>query len=71
MTAAVDLAAVRRAALCAFIPPPKLALSGWIERNINLPADVSALPGSVRLWPYPTRHCRRDQRPGDRANHGR
>jgi len=26
-------------------------LSEWIEANIRLPTDVSALPGPVRLWP--------------------
>jgi hypothetical protein len=24
----------------------------WIENNIVLPQDASALPGRVRLWPY-------------------
>jgi phage terminase large subunit GpA-like protein len=33
-------------------PPPRLRLSDWIERELRLPADVSALPGPVRLWPY-------------------
>ena len=42
------LAAVRRAALRSLIPPPRLALSDWIERALRLPADVSTLPGPVR-----------------------
>ena len=46
------LAAVRARALRALIPPPRLRLSEWIESNIRLPADVSALPGPVRLWPW-------------------
>ena len=27
-------------------------MSDWIEANIKLPEGVSALPGTVRLWPY-------------------
>jgi phage terminase large subunit GpA-like protein len=46
------LPTVRARALRTLIPPPKLALSQWIERELHLPADVSALPGPVRLWPY-------------------
>jgi phage terminase large subunit GpA-like protein len=46
------IAAVRARALRSLIPPPRLRLSEWIERNIHLPADLSALPGPVRLWPY-------------------
>lgn len=43
---------VRTRALRSLIPPPRLRLSEWIEQNIYLPSDVSALPGRVRLWPY-------------------
>jgi phage terminase large subunit GpA-like protein len=43
---------IRRAALEALRPPPKLALSGWIERHLVLPEGASAQPGKVRLWPY-------------------
>ncbi len=43
---------VRRNALAALMPPLRLKLSDWIEANITLPADVSALPGNVRLWPF-------------------
>ena len=46
------LAAIRRAALRSLIPPPRLALSDWIERELRLPADVSALPGPVRRMPF-------------------
>src|SRR5262249_56645854 len=45
-------APVRPGALRSLIPPPRLALSEWIERNIVLPADASALPGPVRLYAY-------------------
>jgi phage terminase large subunit GpA-like protein len=30
----------------------RLPLSNWIEANLALPDDVSARPGSVRLYPY-------------------
>lgn len=43
---------VRMAALSALKPPPRLPLSQWIESNLRLPDDVSALPGDVRLWPF-------------------
>ena len=46
------IAQVRARALHALIPPPRLALSTWIEANIRLPEGVSAQPGPVRLWPY-------------------
>ena len=46
------LADVRACALRSLIPPPRLKLSEWIEREIVLPEGVSALPGRVRLWPY-------------------
>jgi hypothetical protein len=36
------LATVRRRALTALIPPPRLRLSEWIEANIKLPEGVSA-----------------------------
>lgn len=43
---------VRRRALTALIPPPRLRLSDWIETHMRLPEGVSALPGRVQLWPY-------------------
>ena len=46
------LATIRARALAALIPPPRLHLSQWIEREIVLPEGTSALPGRVRLWPY-------------------
>ncbi len=46
------LATVRRNALRALMPPPRLSLSAWIEKEIRLPADVSALPGPIRLYPF-------------------
>jgi phage terminase large subunit GpA-like protein len=49
MTTTAD---VRARALAALLPPPRLKLSDWIEANVVLPDDVSALPGRVRLWPH-------------------
>lgn len=46
------LARVRRTALAALRPPPRLRLSDWIETSVYLPEGVSALPGTVRLWPF-------------------
>lgn len=34
----------------ALIPPERVPLSTFIERELRLPAGVSALPGPVRLW---------------------
>jgi phage terminase large subunit GpA-like protein len=51
---AVVLADIRASALRALIPPPRLHLSEWIERELRLPEGVSALPGRVKLWPYQT-----------------
>lgn len=41
----------RDRALLHLLPPPKLKLSDWIERTIQLP-EGSALPGPVRLWQF-------------------
>ncbi|OHV26597.1 phage terminase large subunit family protein [Rhizobium sp. RMa-01] len=46
------LASIRRNALAALRPPPRQALSSWIERHLSLPDGVSSLPGAVRLWPF-------------------
>jgi phage terminase large subunit GpA-like protein len=46
------VADVRARALASLIPPPRLMLSTWIERELVLPEGVSALPGAVRLWPW-------------------
>lgn len=35
----------------ALMPPAKLNLSDWMEREIRLPEDV-ALPGPIRLYPF-------------------
>ncbi|GLK71288.1 phage terminase large subunit family protein [Ancylobacter dichloromethanicus] len=43
---------LERRARAALRPPPRLPLSEWIERHVVLPADVSALPGPVRLYPF-------------------
>lgn len=43
---------LRREAMLNLLPPPKLRLSEWIEREIVLPPGVSATPGPVRLHPY-------------------
>jgi hypothetical protein len=48
----MTLADIRARALAQLMPPERLPLSQWIEREIVLPDDVSALPGRVRLWPY-------------------
>jgi phage terminase large subunit GpA-like protein len=46
------LRAVRNAAVLAWMPPPRLPLSDWIEREIRLPSEVSSLPGPIRLYPF-------------------
>ena len=43
---------IRAEALRALLPPPRLRLSEWIEREVHLPQGVSAQPGQVRLWPF-------------------
>jgi hypothetical protein len=53
----MSLRELRRTALRALTPPPRIALSQWIEQNIRLPEGVSALPGAVRLWPYQRDHA--------------
>ncbi|MCC0063623.1 MAG: phage terminase large subunit family protein [Defluviimonas sp.] len=52
MTVDPRLADLRRQTFAALRPPPKLALSDWAERNLRLPAGVSATPGPVRLWEF-------------------
>ena len=52
MTVDPRLADLRRETFAALRPPPKLALSDWAERNLRLPAGVSATPGPVRLWEF-------------------
>lgn len=48
---------VRRNALKALLPPPKIALADWIEQTVYLPSTVSALPGKMRLWEYQRGFC--------------
>jgi phage terminase large subunit GpA-like protein len=48
----MQIETVRRNALRALIPPPRLRLSDWIEANVCLPEGVSAQPGPVKLWPF-------------------
>ncbi|MFC3057862.1 phage terminase large subunit family protein [Paenirhodobacter populi] len=43
---------IRTEALRALMPPPRLRLSDWIEREVCLPEGVSSQPGPVRLWPF-------------------
>ncbi|SIS71577.1 phage terminase large subunit family protein [Paracoccus saliphilus] len=47
----MNIAEIRRNALRALIPPPRLRLSEWIESHVHLPEGVSSLPGPVSLWP--------------------
>jgi phage terminase large subunit GpA-like protein len=46
------LADVRRKPLAALKPPPKLALSAWIEASVHLPQGLAATPGPMKLWPF-------------------
>jgi phage terminase large subunit GpA-like protein len=46
------LADVRARALKALIPPERIRLSEWVEKEIVLPSGTSALPGKMRLWPF-------------------
>lgn len=48
---------IRRSALRALIPPPKLSTVEWIEKHIHLPSSASALPGRMKLWPYQRGWC--------------
>ncbi len=43
---------IRAKALRALIPPPRLRLSEWIEKEIRLPDGLTAQPGPVRLWQF-------------------
>jgi phage terminase large subunit GpA-like protein len=44
------LADIRRRTLAQLVPPPKISLGDWAERNVALPDD-SAMPGRIRLCP--------------------
>lgn len=39
-------------ALSSLRPPPRLKLSDFIEQEMELPDDVAALPGKIRLYPF-------------------
>jgi phage terminase large subunit GpA-like protein len=41
-----------RQARRALVPPQRLRLSEWIEREICLPDGVTSQPGPLRLWPF-------------------
>ena len=46
------MAALRERTLARFTPPLRLPLSEWLEANIRLPSDLSAVPGPLKLWPW-------------------
>lgn len=48
---------IRREALRALAPPPKINLANWIEEKIVLPETVSAVSGNLRLWQYQRGIC--------------
>lgn len=48
----MNTAELRSRAMRALIPPPRISLPDWIESNVRLPEDVSALPGPMRLYAY-------------------
>lgn len=47
----------RRKAFAALRPPPKISTADWIEANVFLPAEASATPGKMQLWPYQRGIC--------------
>jgi len=51
MTIDPRFADLRREALAALAPPPKMRLSEWVEGHVFLPASLAAQPGRMRLWP--------------------
>ncbi|WP_107339772.1 phage terminase large subunit family protein [Agrobacterium pusense] len=53
----MGIEAVRKKAIQALRPPPKIALADWIEANIFLPAAASATPGRMRLWKFQRGWC--------------
>jgi hypothetical protein len=56
---------IRTGALSSLKPPPRIALSDWIEANIKPPEGVSALTRRGPALALSARHRRRDQRSGD------
>ena len=51
MTVSPRFTDLRREALAALAPPPKMRLSEWVEGHVYLPASLAAQPGRMRLWP--------------------
>ena len=49
---------MRRAAVQALRPPPRLDLATWVESAVHLPASLAAHPGRIRLWPHQTEIAR-------------
>lgn len=47
-----DLSLLRRDAMQALRPPPRLDLADWVEANVVLPSSLAAHPGRMRLWPH-------------------
>ena len=41
---------IRREALKALIPPPKIPLGPWIEKHMRLPDSVAESSGKIQLW---------------------
>ncbi|SLN35696.1 Phage terminase large subunit (GpA) [Aquimixticola soesokkakensis] len=48
---------IRSRALKALRPPADMATADWIEANIFLPQNASALPGKMKLWAYQRGIC--------------
>ncbi|GLK67038.1 phage terminase large subunit family protein [Hansschlegelia plantiphila] len=46
------LADLRRDALKALRPPPRIDLADWVSANVFLPSSLAAHPGRMRLWPH-------------------
>jgi phage terminase large subunit GpA-like protein len=53
----VGIEIIRRNALQALRPPQRISTADWIEANIFLPAESSATPGRMQLWPYQRGIC--------------
>jgi phage terminase large subunit GpA-like protein len=47
-----DPAAICRRTFATLIPPPRMALSEWIEASVVLPEGLCAVPGPMRLYSY-------------------
>ncbi|HEV7693127.1 MAG TPA: terminase gpA endonuclease subunit [Hyphomonadaceae bacterium] len=51
------LTAIKAEALAVWAPPPKIRLADWIESTVTLPSDVSATPGTMKLFSYQRGIC--------------